>query len=95
MDYDELEALRRGNAARRLLRADNVALIPGFLGRVFVDENVPEIRASELTARMTSSTRCGSGSAIALASRLDRRAQRFEGERCALSMQIECSPVDD
>jgi flagellar motility protein MotE (MotC chaperone) len=49
MEYDELEALRRGNAAWRLLRADNVVLVLGFLGRVFVDENVREISASELT----------------------------------------------
>jgi hypothetical protein len=52
MDYDELEALRRGNATWRLLRADNVVLVLGFLGRVFVDENVREIPASELTDRL-------------------------------------------
>ncbi len=52
MDYDELEALRRGNATWRLLRADNVALILGFLRRVFVDENGREIPASELTDRL-------------------------------------------
>lgn len=48
MEYDELDTLRRTNPAWRLLRADNAVLLISFLGRVFVDENVRQISASEL-----------------------------------------------
>ena len=49
MNFDDLDALRRANPAWRLLCADNAPLLLSFLGRVFVDENVREISASELT----------------------------------------------
>lgn len=52
MEFDELESLRRGHPAWRLLRADNVALVLSFLGRVFVEENVRSISASDLTRRL-------------------------------------------
>jgi hypothetical protein len=52
VDYDEVEALRRTSAAWRLLRAKNVPLVIGFLGRVFVDDNVRGIAAADLVARL-------------------------------------------
>jgi uncharacterized protein DUF3375 len=52
IEFDEVEWLRRNNAAWRLLRADHAALVLGFLGRVFVEENVRSISAVELTARL-------------------------------------------
>ncbi|OUS91951.1 DUF3375 domain-containing protein [Rhodococcus sp. NCIMB 12038] len=48
MNFDEVAALRAHSAAWRLLRADNAALVVGFLGRVFVDENVREISRTAL-----------------------------------------------
>ncbi|NLG47908.1 MAG: DUF3375 family protein, partial [Gordonia sp.] len=35
MQFDEIVAVRKGNAAWRLLRADNAPLLLAFLGRVF------------------------------------------------------------
>jgi hypothetical protein len=52
VDFDDLDALRRHHPAWRLLRADSAALILGFLGQVFVEENVRAIAASELTRRL-------------------------------------------
>lgn len=52
MDYDEVEALRRTSAAWRLLRAKNAPLVIGFLGRVFVEDNVRGIAAADLVARL-------------------------------------------
>lgn len=52
MDFDDLDWLRRHNAAWRLLRADNAALVLSFLGRVFVDENVRSISGAELAGRL-------------------------------------------
>lgn len=52
MQYDEIASVRTSSAAWRLLRADNAPLILSFLGRVFVDENIREISASDLTARL-------------------------------------------
>lgn len=52
VEFDELESLRRHHPAWRLLRADHVALVLGFLGRVFVEENVRSIAAAELTRRL-------------------------------------------
>lgn len=52
MDYDELDALRRGSPAWRLLRAEHAALLLSFLSRVFVDENIREISATELADRL-------------------------------------------
>jgi Protein of unknown function (DUF3375) len=50
--FDDLEALRRHNAAWRLLRADNAAFILSFLGGVFVEDNVRSISAAELAGRL-------------------------------------------
>jgi len=52
VDYDEVEALRRTSAAWRLLRAKNAPLVIGFLGRVFVEDNVRGIAAADLVARL-------------------------------------------
>jgi hypothetical protein len=52
MRHDEIASLRSGSPAWRLLRADNAPLILSFLGRVFVDENVRDIAASELVSRL-------------------------------------------
>ncbi len=52
MDYDEIEQLRRRSPAWRLLRADNAPLVLGFLGRVFVEENVRSLPGSELVSRL-------------------------------------------
>jgi hypothetical protein len=52
MQYEEVAALRAGSPAWRLLRADNAPLILSFLGRVFVDDNVREISASQLISRL-------------------------------------------
>jgi hypothetical protein len=52
MEFDELESLRRHHPAWRLLRADNAPLILGFLGQVFVEENIRSISVSELTSRL-------------------------------------------
>jgi hypothetical protein len=52
VEFDDLEALRKGHPAWRLLRADNAALVLCFLGRVFVEENVRSISAGDLTHRL-------------------------------------------
>jgi hypothetical protein len=52
MDYEEISVLRRQSAAWRLLRADNATLVLSFLGRVFVDENVRSISATDLVGRL-------------------------------------------
>jgi hypothetical protein len=52
VEFDDIETLRRNSAAWRLLNADHAALVLGFLGRVFVEENVRSISAAELTARL-------------------------------------------
>ncbi len=52
MDYDDLETLRRSEPAWRLLCAEHAPLLLTFLGRVFIDDNVREISASELTDRL-------------------------------------------
>jgi hypothetical protein len=52
IEFDEVEWLRRNNAAWRLLRADNAALVLRFLGQVFVEENVRSISALELIPRL-------------------------------------------
>jgi hypothetical protein len=50
MRHEEIASLRAGSPAWRLLRADNAPLILSFLGRVFVDENVRDIAASQLVS---------------------------------------------
>ncbi|HET6291344.1 MAG TPA: DUF3375 domain-containing protein [Amycolatopsis sp.] len=52
MDFDELDFLRRNDPAWRLLRADNAPLVLGFLRKIFVDENVRSISATELISRL-------------------------------------------
>lgn len=52
MDYEEISALRRQSAAWRLLRADHAPLVLSFLGRVFVDDNVRAISATDLAGRL-------------------------------------------
>jgi hypothetical protein len=52
MRYEEIAALRAGSPAWRLLRADNAPLILSFLGRVFVEENVRDIAASQLISQL-------------------------------------------
>ncbi|AXB45228.1 DUF3375 family protein [Amycolatopsis albispora] len=52
MDFDELDSLRRHDPAWRLLRADHAPLVLGFLRKVFVDDNVRSISATELTSRL-------------------------------------------
>jgi hypothetical protein len=44
VDYDEIDSLCRRSPAWRLLRAANAPLVLGFLGRVFVEENVRSLR---------------------------------------------------
>jgi Protein of unknown function (DUF3375) len=48
MNHDDVEALRRDNAAWRLLRADTAPLVLSFLGRVFIEQNVRSIGEAEL-----------------------------------------------
>lgn len=50
MNHDDVEALRRDNAAWRLLRADSAPLVLSFLGRVFVEQNVRVIGEAELVS---------------------------------------------
>lgn len=52
MLHDDVDALRRSNAAWRLLRADTAPLVLSFLGTVFVEENVRAIPETELVARL-------------------------------------------
>ncbi|MGW3993876.1 DUF3375 domain-containing protein [Amycolatopsis sp. NPDC004772] len=52
MDFDDLDFLRRNDPAWRLLRADNAPLVLGFLRKVFVDDNVRSISATELAGRL-------------------------------------------
>ncbi|MET8798566.1 DUF3375 domain-containing protein [Nocardia sp. NPDC004568] len=52
MDFDELDFLRRSDPAWRLLRADNAPLVLGFLRKVFVEDNIRSISATELTDRL-------------------------------------------
>jgi hypothetical protein len=52
MEYDDVAALQRHNAAWRLLRADHAPLIVSFLGEVFVEGNVRGIPAGDLTDRL-------------------------------------------
>ena len=50
--HEDLEATLRASAAWRLLRTDHAPLILGFLGQVFVEENVRTIAGSDLTSRL-------------------------------------------
>jgi len=50
--FEQLEALRKQHPAWRLLRADNAPLVLSFLGKVFVEENIRTISATELVGRL-------------------------------------------
>jgi hypothetical protein len=52
MNFDEIEHLRSKHAAWALLRSQNVALVLGFLGRVFVDANASNLPASRLVSEL-------------------------------------------
>lgn len=52
MDHDEIELLREGHPAWRLLRAGNAALVLSFLGRFFVEDNHGAVSSTELAAAL-------------------------------------------
>src|SRR5215469_5621853 len=52
MEFDDIVRLRANSSAWRLLRADSAPLVLSFLHRVFVDENVRAIPATELASRL-------------------------------------------
>jgi hypothetical protein len=52
MRFEDLDVLRRSHAAWRLLRAENAPFVLGFLGGVFVEENVRTIAEIELAGRL-------------------------------------------
>jgi hypothetical protein len=52
VQFEEMEQLRRHTTAWKLLRADNASLVLGFLGRVFVEENIRAITEAELVERL-------------------------------------------
>jgi hypothetical protein len=52
MEFDDIVRLRANSMAWRLLRADNGPLVLSFLHRVFVEENVRAIPATELVSRL-------------------------------------------
>jgi hypothetical protein len=52
MDFDELDLLRRGDPAWKLLRADHAPLVLSFLHKVFVEDNIRSISAAELVSRL-------------------------------------------
>lgn len=52
VEFEELESLRRSSPAWRLLCADNVPFVLGFLGKVFVEDNVRSISSADLVSRL-------------------------------------------
>jgi Protein of unknown function (DUF3375) len=50
--YDDIAWLRANSPAWRLVRADSAPLVLSFLHRVFVEENVRSIAATELASRL-------------------------------------------
>jgi len=52
MRFEDLDVLRKDHPAWRLLRAENAPFILGFLGRVFIEDNVRSIAATELVSRL-------------------------------------------
>jgi hypothetical protein len=52
MEFDDIVWLRANSKAWRLLRADNAPLVLSFLHRVFVEENIRAIPATELASRL-------------------------------------------
>lgn len=52
MNYEEIDHLRAHHPAWSLLRSHNVALVMSFLGRVFIDRNLTDVRAGELASEL-------------------------------------------
>lgn len=52
VEFEQVESIRRGHPAWRLLRADHAALILSFLGTVFIEGNARTVPAAELTGRL-------------------------------------------
>lgn len=52
VNYEEVASLLAHSPAWRLLRADNAPLILSFLSRVFVEDNIRDISASQLISRL-------------------------------------------
>jgi hypothetical protein len=52
ISFDEVAWLRANSPAWRLLRAENAPLVLSFLHRVFVEDNVRSIAATELASRL-------------------------------------------
>lgn len=52
MDFDEVSWLRKHSPAWRLLCADNAPLIVSFFEKVFVEENIRSISATDLASRL-------------------------------------------
>lgn len=52
LSFDELTTLRERHPSWRLLRAVNAPLVIGFLGRIFVHDNVRVITQTELISRL-------------------------------------------
>lgn len=52
MEHDEIEVLREGHPAWRLLRAGNAALVLSFLGRFFAEDNHGAVSSTELSAAL-------------------------------------------
>ena len=52
MDYSQLESLRKGHPAWRLLAADNAVLVASFLHRTFIAPNVRTCPEPELVSKL-------------------------------------------
>lgn len=52
MDYSQLESLRKGHPAWRLLAADNAVLVASFLHRTFIAPNVRTCPEQELVSKL-------------------------------------------
>ncbi|MEQ1713863.1 MAG: DUF3375 family protein, partial [Hyphomicrobium sp.] len=52
MDYSQLESLRKGHPAWRLLAADNAVLVASFLHRTFIAPNVRTCPEPELVSML-------------------------------------------
>lgn len=52
LDSDRIEAMRRSDPAWRLLRVDHAPLVLGFLGQVFIIDNIRTLPLRDLQARL-------------------------------------------
>jgi hypothetical protein len=52
VNFDEIGWLRKHSPAWRLLCADNAPLVLGFLEKVFVEENVRSLCATDLAGQL-------------------------------------------